>query len=65
MLLTFFVRWSSRKRKLLRKFAAGSIGKNTEDIRDYVQCCEKCQRMNAKFMKSNATLHPIAVEPKV
>ena len=37
----------------------------TEDIRDYVQCCEKCQRMNAKFMKSNATLHPIPAEPKV
>ena len=37
----------------------------TEDIREYVQSCEKCQRMNAKFVKSNTTLHPIPVEPKV
>ena len=29
--------------------------KMTEDIREYVQSCEKCQRMNTKFVKSNAT----------
>lgn len=30
-----------------------------KEIRQYVQNCDKCQQMNAKFVKSNAKLHPI------
>ena len=36
-----------------------------EEIRQFVQNCDKCQRMNAKFVKSNAKLHPIPVSAKV
>ena len=37
----------------------------TEDIRSYVQTCQKCQIMNPKFQKSQSSLHPIQVLPKV
>ena len=37
----------------------------TEDIRSYVQTCQKCQRMNPKFQKSQSSLHPVQVQPKV
>ena len=36
-----------------------------EEIRQFVQNCDKCQRMNTKFVKSNAKLHPIPVSAKV
>ena len=52
--------------KTLEKLCSRFFWKNmTEDIRLYVQQCDKCQRMNAKFTKSNAKLHPISVEPQV
>ena len=35
------------------------------DIRDFVQRCDKCQRANPTFTKSNAKLHPIAVQSQV
>lgn len=35
------------------------------DIREFVQCCDKCQRMNPKFNKAAATLHPIPVKAQV
>ena len=52
--------------KTLEKLCSRFFWKNmTDDIRLYVQQCDKCQRMNAKFIKSTAKLHPIAVEPRV
>ena len=37
----------------------------TSDIREYVKRCDTCQCCNdAKFVKANAALHPIAVKPK-
>ena len=36
-----------------------------EDIRIYVQHCDKCQRMNTKFLKSDAKLHPVPIHPEV
>ena len=36
-----------------------------EDIRIYVQHCDKCQRMNSKFLKSDAKLHPVPIYPEV
>ena len=36
-----------------------------EEIRAYVLTCVQCQKMNARFVKSNAQLHPIAVQQKV
>ena len=36
-----------------------------EEIRQFVQNCDKCQRTNAKFVKSNTKLHPIPVSAKV
>ena len=36
------------------------------DIRNYVRSCDVCQRTNdVKFMKTDACLHPIPVQPKV
>ena len=35
------------------------------DIREFVQCCDKCQRMNPKMNKAAATLHPIPVKAQV
>ena len=35
------------------------------DIREFIQCCDKCQRMNPKFNKAAATLHPIPVKAQV
>ena len=37
----------------------------TDDIKEYVRKCEKCQKMNASFQKSNHQLHPIPVQPDV
>ena len=52
--------------KTLDKICSRFYWKNmTEDIKLYVQQCDKCQRSNAKFTKSGAQLHPIPVEPKV
>ena len=36
-----------------------------EEIREYVKNCSQCQRMNPAFVKTNAKLHPISVQPKV
>ena len=36
-----------------------------EEIRKFVHHCEQCQKMNAKFPKSNSKLHPIVPVPNV
>ena len=36
-----------------------------EEIRMYVRNCDKCQHMNCNFTKSNAKLHPVAIQPEV
>ena len=52
--------------KTLEKICTRFFWKSmTDDIREYVQQCDKCQRMNAKFNKSNAKLHSVAVKPQV
>ncbi len=41
-------------------------GKNmTAEIVDYVKRCDVCQRVNDRFCKPPATLHPIPVSPQV
>ena len=35
------------------------------DIRDFLKCCDRCQRTNAVFKKSNVTLHSISVTSQV
>ena len=38
----------------------------TSEIREYVKRCDVFQHCNdAKFVKANAALHPIPVEPEV
>ncbi len=37
----------------------------TDEIKEFVRRCDKCQRMNAWFEKSNAKLHPVPVQPTV
>ena len=50
--------------KTIQKISSRFFWKNiNEDIRIFVQHCEKCQRTNAKFSKSNAKLHPIVPMP--
>ena len=34
------------------------------EIIEFVQHCDKCQRMNPKFKKIAAALHPISVKDK-
>eukprot|EP00731_Ephydatia_muelleri_P034765 Em0075g18a len=52
--------------KTIQKISSRFFWKNiNEDIRIFVQHCEKCQRTNAKFSKSNAKLHPIVPMPNV
>ncbi|KAL5509260.1 hypothetical protein EMCRGX_G004598 [Ephydatia muelleri] len=52
--------------KTIQKISSRFFWKNiNEDIRIFVQRCEKCQRTNAKFSKSNAKLHPIVPMPNV
>ena len=36
-----------------------------DDIREFITQCDKCQRMNPKFVKSSTQLHHIPVQPKV
>lgn len=36
-----------------------------DDIKEYIKQCDKCQRMNCKFQKSNAELHSVPVKPQV
>ena len=37
----------------------------TNDNREYIRTCDVCQRTNdAKFVKCDAALHPINVQPK-
>ena len=35
------------------------------DIRDFLKCCDRCQRTNAVFKKSNVILHSIPVTSQV
>ena len=35
------------------------------DIRSFVEKCDKCQRASPKFMKSAVQLHPIPVKSQV
>ena len=52
--------------KTIQKISSRFFWKNiNEDIRIFVQHCDKCQRTNAKFSKSNAKLHPIVPMPNV
>lgn len=52
--------------KTLEKICSRFHWRNmVEEIREYVKKCPQCQRMNANFIKSNAKLHPIPVQPKV
>ena len=36
-----------------------------EEIKEFVRTCDKCQRVNDKFHKPTAVLHPIPVTPEV
>ena len=41
-------------------------GKNmTAEVKEYVRTCDVCQRVNDKFQKPPAELHPIPVSPEV
>ena len=52
--------------KTVEKITSRFFWRNmNEEIRQFVQNCDKCQRMNAKFVKSNAKLHLIPVPAKV
>ena len=52
--------------KTIEKIASRFFWRNmNDDIRMHVQQCDKCQRTNAKFPKSNKKLHPVAVHPEV
>jgi hypothetical protein len=37
----------------------------TDDVKDFVSKCERCQRTNDKFTKPGSVLHPIPIEPEV
>ena len=37
----------------------------TDDVKDFVSICERCQRTNDKFTKPGSVLHPIPIEPEV
>ena len=37
----------------------------TEEIKQFVHVCDTCQRVNDKFHKPTAVLHPIPVMPEV
>ena len=42
------------------------LGKNmTAEVKEYVRTCDVCQRVNDKFQKPPAELHPIPVSPEV
>ena len=52
--------------KTIEKVLSRFYWKNINgDVRKFVQCCDKCQRTNATFKKSNATLHPVPVHGQV
>eukprot|EP00731_Ephydatia_muelleri_P017503 Em0010g601a len=52
--------------KTIDKISARFFWKNMyEDIKKYVKECDVCQRMNPKFVKSNAKLHPVPVRAQV
>ena len=54
------------KHKTLEKISARFYWRNMyEDIKLFVKVCEKCQKMNPKFIKSNAVLHPVPVRAQV
>ena len=36
-----------------------------DEIKEFVKVCHLCQRMNPKFAKSNAKLHPVPVRAQV
>ena len=52
--------------KTIKKIESRFYWKNMNaEIRAYIQVCDKCQGVNAKFTKANAKLHPIPVESKM
>ena len=52
--------------KTLEKISARFYWRNMyEDIKLFVKVCEKCQKMNPKFIKSNAVFHPVPVQAQV
>eukprot|EP00731_Ephydatia_muelleri_P010665 Em0005g1251a len=52
--------------KTIDKISARFFWKNMyEDIKKYVKECDVCQRMNPKFVKSNAKLHPVPVRAQL
>ena len=52
--------------KTIEKIESRFYWKNMNaHIRDFVKRCDKCQRSNATFVKSNAKLHPIPVQSQV
>ena len=36
-----------------------------DEIKEFVKICHLCQRMNPKFVKINAKLHPVPVHAQV
>ena len=54
------------RNKTVEKITSCFFWRNmNEEIRQFVQNCDKCQRMNAKFVKRNAKLHPIPVSSEL
>ncbi len=52
--------------KTIEKICSRFFWKNmTDDIKEYVRRCDKCQRMSGKFHKCNSKLHPVVVHPAV
>ena len=37
----------------------------TDEVKNFVSKCERCQRTNGKFIKPGSVLHPIPIEPEV
>ena len=37
----------------------------TSDVKKYIETCDICQRVNDKFTKSKAELHPIPIDPEI
>ena len=52
--------------KTIEKICSRFFWKNmNSEIREFVQHCDKCQKMNPNFKKIAATFHPISVKDKV
>ena len=37
----------------------------TDDVKDFVSICKRCQRTNGKFTKPGSVVHLISIEPEV